>query len=157
MAAWCGVFLADLLLRRRELPAAIEVVRAFPQARFILDHAAKPPIASGFDAEWATRIAELAACPDVWCKVSGLVTEADWQGWTVDHLRPAVHHVRRVFGEDRLMFGSDWPVCLLAADYRAVKAAAEACLAPLSADARTKIFGANAAHAYALSFGDDRC
>ena len=147
----------DLLVRSRELPAAIDVVRAFPHARFVLDHAAKPPIASGFDSEWAARVADLASCPNVWCKVSGLVTEAAWQGWTVEQLQPAVRHVRRVFGEDRLMFGSDWPVCLLAAGYPTVKAAAEACLAPLSAEAGTKIFGANAVSAYALSFGDDKC
>jgi L-fuconolactonase len=142
----------DLLVRSRELPAAIEVARALPQGRFILDHAAKPPIASGFDAEWAARVTELAACPNVWCKVSGLVTEAAWQGWTVKQLRPAVQHARNVFGEDRLMFGSDWPV--LSADYGAVKAAAETCLAPLSDAARARIFGANAVRAYALSLGD---
>lgn len=158
LAAVFGHGLAyDLLVRSRELSAATEVVRTFPQARFILDHAAKPPIASGFDAEWAARVAELAACRNVWCKVSGLVTEAAWQGWTVEQLRPAVDHVRRVFGEDRLMFGSDWPVCLLAANYQAVKAAAESCLAPLSAEAHAKIFGVNAVEAYALSLGDDRC
>ncbi len=144
----------DLLVRSRELPTAIETVRAFPQARFVLDHAAKPPIATGFDAEWAARVADLAGCPNVWCKVSGLVTEAAWQGWTVEQLRPAVEHVHRVFGEDRLMFGSDWPVCLLAADYHTVKTAAEACLATISDAARARIFGANAAKAYALSFGD---
>lgn len=144
----------DLLIRSRELPAAIEVARAFPQGRFILDHAAKPPIVSGFDREWATRVAELAACPNVWCKVSGLVTEAAWQNWTVEQLGPAIRHVRSVFGEDRLIFGSDWPVCLLAADYRAVKAAAEACLAPLTDAAHAKIFGANAVRAYSLPFGD---
>lgn len=144
----------DLLVRSRELPAAIEVVRAFPQGRFILDHAAKPPIASGFDREWAACVTELAACSNVWCKVSGLVTEAAWQNWTIEQLRPAIEHVCTVFGEDRLMFGSDWPVCLLAADYGAVKTAAEACLAPLSDGARTKIFGINATRAYALSFGD---
>jgi L-fuconolactonase len=147
----------DLLVRSRELPAAIEVARAFPRARFILDHAAKPPIAAGFDREWAARIAELAACRNVWCKVSGLVTEAGWQDWTVEQLRPAIRHACAVFGSDRLLFGSDWPVCLLAADYGAVKAVAEACLEPLASAARAKVFGANAVAAYALALGEDRC
>lgn len=141
----------DLLVRSRELPAAIEAVRAFPHGRFVLDHAAKPPIAQGFDRDWASRITQLAALPNVWCKVSGLVTEAAWQDWTVEQLRPAVRHVLEAFGEDRLMYGSDWPVCLLAADYHRVKAAAEACLDGLSASAREKIFGANAVAAYKLS------
>ena len=102
-------------------------------------------------------MAALAACSNVWCKVSGLVTEAAWQGWSVEQLQPAVQHVRTVFGEDRLMFGSDWPVCLLAADYRTVKITAEACLAPMSSAVRARIFGANAIQAYALSLENDRC
>jgi L-fuconolactonase len=141
----------DLLVRSRELPAAIEVVRAFPLGRFVLDHAAKPPIAQGFDRDWASRITQLAACPNVWCKVSGLVTEATWQDWTVEQLRPVIRHVLDAFGEDRLLYGSDWPVCLLAADYSSVKAAAETCLDDLSASAREKIFGTNAVAAYQLS------
>jgi L-fuconolactonase len=141
----------DLLVRSRELPAAIEVVRAFPHGRFVLDHAAKPPIAQGFDRDWASRITQLAACPNVWCKVSGLVTEATWQDWTVEQLRPVIRHVLDAFGEDRLLYGSDWPVCLLAADYSSVKAAAETCLDDLSASAREKIFGTNAVAAYQLS------
>lgn len=134
----------DLLVRTRELPAAIAAARAFPQGRFILDHAAKPPVATGFDTVWAERLAALAACPNVWCKISGLVTEADWQDWDVERLRPFVDHAAKVFGPDRLIFGSDWPVCLLAADYGAVKDAADRLL---PADA----FGANTVSAYRLS------
>jgi len=134
----------DLLVRTRELPAAIAAARAFPQGRFILDHAAKPPVATGFDTVWAERLAALAACPNVWCKISGLVTEAAWQDWDVERLRPFVDHAAKVFGPDRLIFGSDWPVCLLAADYGAVKDAADRLL---PADA----FGANAISAYRLS------
>ncbi len=134
----------DLLVRTRELPAAIAAARAFPAGRFILDHAAKPPIATGFDSVWAERLAALAACPNVWCKISGLVTEADWQDWDVDRLRPFVDHAARVFGPGRLIFGSDWPVCLLAADYGAVKDVADRLL---PADA----FGANTVSAYRLS------
>ncbi|MGQ3071486.1 MAG: amidohydrolase family protein [Ferrovibrionaceae bacterium] len=133
----------DLLVRTRELPAAVAAARALPQGRFILDHAAKPPIATGFDDVWAERLAALADCPNVWCKISGLVTEADWHDWDVDRLRPFVEHAVRLFGPGRLIFGSDWPVCLLAAEYGAVKAAAEALL-PRDA------FGANAVAAYRL-------
>lgn len=133
----------DLLVRSRELPAAIATARALPQGRFVLDHAAKPPIAAGFDPVWAERLAGLAACPNVWCKISGLVTEADWRDWDVARLRPFVDHAAAVFGPDRLIFGSDWPVCLLAADYGAVRQAADALL-PQQA------FGANAIAAYRL-------
>lgn len=134
----------DLLVRTRELPAAIAAARALPQGRFILDHLAKPPIATGFDTVWAERLAGLAACPNVWCKISGLVTEADWQDWDIDRLRPVVEHAATVFGPKRLIFGSDWPVCLLAAEYGAVKQVADALLPPAA-------FGANAIAAYRLS------
>ncbi|WP_315714126.1 MULTISPECIES: amidohydrolase family protein [unclassified Bradyrhizobium] len=140
----------DLLVRTRELPAAIATVRAFPRARFVLDHAAKPPIATGFDQDWADRIAELAACSNVWCKVSGLATEAVWTDWDAERLQPYVTHVARCFGADRLIFGSDWPVCLLAGSYREIKQALERCLTQLGSDIRDKAFGPNAVAAYRL-------
>ncbi|BAM92105.1 conserved hypothetical protein [Bradyrhizobium oligotrophicum S58] len=140
----------DLLVRTRELPAAIATVRAFPKARFVLDHAAKPPIATGFDQAWADRIAELAACDNVWCKVSGLATEAVWTEWDAERLQPYVAHVARCFGEDRLIFGSDWPVCLLAGGYGEIKRALEQCLAQLGPEIRDKAFGRNAIAAYRL-------
>jgi L-fuconolactonase len=145
----------DLLVRTRELPAALETARAFPRGRFVLDHAAKPPIASGITEAWRAGVAQLAGEPNVWCKVSGLVTEADWQGWATDDLLPAVRHVWNTFGENRLMFGSDWPVCLLAADYRRVKTAAEICLQTLGATAKS--WGANAIEAYRLTIGGKTC
>jgi L-fuconolactonase len=141
----------DLLVRTRELPAAIAAARAFPQARFVLDHAAKPPIAQGFSREWADRIAELAACGNVWCKVSGLATEAKWDDWNADRLLPYVQHVAKCFGEDRLIFGSDWPVCLLAGSYGEIKSALEACLSKLGPQVRDKAFGVNAQRAYRLA------
>ncbi|GLH81112.1 amidohydrolase [Bradyrhizobium sp. SSBR45G] len=140
----------DLLVRTRELPATIATVRAFPDGRFVLDHAAKPPIATGFDQAWADRIAELAACGNVWCKVSGLATEAVWTDWDAERLLPYVAHVARCFGEDRLIFGSDWPVCLLAGSYGAIKQALEQCLAGLGLGVRDKAFGPNAMAAYRL-------
>lgn len=141
----------DLLVRTRELPAAIAVARAFPQGRFVLDHAAKPPIAEGFSKAWADRIAELAACGNVWCKISGLATEARWDDWDAERLVPYVQHVATCFGEDRLIFGSDWPVCLLAGEYGQIKAALEECLTKLGPELRDKAFGVNAARAYRLS------
>ncbi|WP_316237583.1 amidohydrolase family protein [Bradyrhizobium sp. SZCCHNR1015] len=140
----------DLLVRTRELPAAIATVRAFPRARFVLDHAAKPPIATGFDQDWADRIAELAACGNVWCKVSGLATEAVWTDWDAERLQPYVTYVARCFGTDRLIFGSDWPVCLLAGGYGEIKQALEQCLMRLGSDIRDKAFGPNAVAAYRL-------
>ena len=141
----------DLLVRTRELPAAIATAKAFPQARFVLDHAAKPPIADGGSAEWSVRIAALAACSNVWCKVSGLATEAKWTDWDAERLFPLVQHVANCFGEDRLIFGSDWPVCLLAGSYGEIKSALEACLAKLGPQAREKAFGVNAKAAYRLA------
>ncbi|MGJ4999416.1 amidohydrolase family protein [Bradyrhizobium sp. HKCCYLS3077] len=140
----------DLLVRTRELPSAIAAARACPQGRFVLDHCAKPPIATGFDQVWADRIAELAACQNVWCKVSGLATEAVWTDWDAERLFPYVQHVARCFGADRLIFGSDWPVCLLAGRYGVVKTALEHCLTQLGSETRDKAFGPNAAAAYRL-------
>ncbi len=141
----------DLLVRTRELPAAIAAARAFPSARFVLDHAAKPTIATGFDQNWADRVAELAACGNVWCKISGLATEAVWTDWDAERLLPYVAHVARCFGADRLIFGSDWPVCLLAGSYGAVKQALEHCLTQLDPHIRDKIFGQNATVVYRLA------
>jgi L-fucono-1,5-lactonase len=142
----------DLLVRTRELLAAIATAQAFPQARFVLDHAAKPPIADGFNREWADRIAALAACGNVWCKISGLATEARWNDWDAERLFPYVEHAAKCFGEDRLIFGSDWPVCLLAGSYGEIKGALEECLARLGPHVREKAFGANARQAYRLPF-----
>ena len=140
----------DFLVRTRELPAAIATAQAFPQARFILDHAAKPPIADGFSREWAELLAALAASGNVWCKISGLATEARWDDWDAQRLLPFVAHAAECFGEDRLIFGSDWPVCLLAGSYGATKGALEACLTELGPQLRDKVFGANARRAYLL-------
>ncbi|WP_027542340.1 amidohydrolase [Bradyrhizobium sp. WSM2254] len=141
----------DFLVRTRELPAAIATAQAFPNARFVLDHAAKPPIASGGSAEWADRIKALAACGNVWCKISGLATEAKWHDWDAERLFPFVQHAANCFGEDRLIFGSDWPVCLLAGSYSEIKGALEACLAKLGSSVREKAFGVNAKAAYRLA------
>lgn len=141
----------DFLVRTRELPSAVATAQAFPQARFVLDHAAKPPIADGGSDEWTDRIAALAACGNVWCKISGLATEAVWNDWDAARLFPFVAHAANCFGEDRLIFGSDWPVCLLAGSYGEIKGALEACLARLGPGVREKAFGVNAKAAYRLA------
>ena len=143
----------DFLVRTRELPAAIATAQAFPQARFVLDHAAKPPIADGGSNEWSDRIAALAASGNVWCKVSGLATEAVWSDWNAQRLFPFVAHAATCFGEDRLIFGSDWPVCLLAGSYGEIKSALETCLMKLGPQVREKAFGVNAKAAYRLAVG----
>jgi L-fuconolactonase len=144
----------DLLLRTRELPAAIALIRALPDARFVVDHLAKPPIRDGPAAisRWATAFRPLGELPNVAAKVSGLVTEADWTTWTVADLIPPVRLAADVLGPDRLLFGSDWPVSLLAADYRSVAEAAAAALeaAGLSAAERDAVFGPNAIAWYRL-------
>ena len=108
----------DLLVRSRELPAALETVRRQKDTSFVIDHAAKPRIAGGsWDGEWEERLAPFSDEPNVFCKLSGLVTEARWKSWTVEDLEPYVRRVVGWFGPERCMFGSDWPVCLLAASY----------------------------------------
>ncbi|QFZ20937.1 amidohydrolase family protein [Saccharothrix syringae] len=140
----------DLLVLVHQLPAAIEVVRALPGATFVLDHLAKPPIAAGGREPWESRIRELAAEPNVACKLSGMVTEADHAGWTAADLRPYADVVLDAFGPSRVMFGSDWPVCLLAGSYREVVAAAEELTAGLTAAERDEVFGGTAARVYRL-------
>jgi L-fuconolactonase len=140
----------DLLVRTRELPAAIDVAAALPGLRFVLDHAAKPPIASRAVEPWAGLIRRLASLQNVSCKLSGLVTEADWATWKPDHLRPYVETVLEAFGPARLMFGSDWPVCLLAASYERVVETATDLTRELTAPERARVFGGTAIEAYGL-------
>jgi L-fuconolactonase len=140
----------DLLTLPHQLPAAIETVRALPQVTFVLDHLSKPPIASGALEPWASRISELAGSPNVFCKLSGMVTEADPTGWKVADLRPYAETALEAFGPERVMFGSDWPVCLLAATYAEVVAAAEELCGGLSAAEQEMVFGGVARRAYGL-------
>ena len=108
----------DLLVRTRELPAAHEAATRHPELRFVIDHAGKPRIADGpRDAEWEGAMEPMAALPNVTCKLSGLVTEAGWETWTQEQLDPYIRRVLDWFGAERCLFGSDWPVCLLAASY----------------------------------------
>lgn len=137
----------DLLVRTRELPAAIAAVAACPTGRFVLDHVAKPPLAHGWSADWAEGVAALARLPNVWCKLSGLVTEARWDHWTTADLEPAASFAFQEFGPERVMFGGDWPVCLLASDYGRWLAAARELTPPAAHDA---VFGGTARAVYGL-------
>ena len=140
----------DLLTVPHQLPAAIEVVRAMPELTFVLDHLSKPPIASGETEPWAARIRELAAEQNVYCKLSGMVTEADHAGWRTADLSPYADIVLDAFGPARVMFGSDWPVCLLAASYAQVCEAADQLTAHLGAGECADVFGGTAVRAYRL-------
>jgi L-fuconolactonase len=142
----------DLLVRERELPAARAVARRLPELTLVVDHLAKPRIRDGAVEPWAGELAALARQSNVACKVSGLVTEADWDAWTPGQLVPYVHHAAEVFGPDRLLFGSDWPVCLLAAGYAEVVEATVEALdrAGLGPAERDGVLGANARRLYRL-------
>jgi L-fuconolactonase len=140
----------DLLTLPHQLPAAVDTVRSLPELTFVLDHLSKPLIASGQLEPWAAQVRELAAEPNVFCKLSGMVTEAG-PGWAVQSLQPYAETVLDAFGPRRVMFGSDWPVCLLTASYAEVAAAADELTAGLSADERADVFDRTAARAYGLA------
>jgi L-fuconolactonase len=140
----------DLLIRTRELHAATDAAAALPNLRFVLDHAAKPPIESHEMEPWGARLARLAALDNVTCKLSGLVTEASWTSWSSADLRPYVENVLERFGPERVMFGSDWPVCLLAATYGRVVETAKDLTSELTTAERTRILGATALETYRL-------
>ncbi len=140
----------DLLAWTHQLTTALEAVRAAPDLLFVVDHLAKPDIACRVLQPWATRLSALAAEPNVLAKVSGLVTEAQWSRWTAVDLRPYVDVAVEAFGPDRLMGGSDWPVCLLAADYDHVLATAVELLDECSAVERDQVFGGTATRVYRL-------
>lgn len=110
-------FSCDICVRHQQLAATAELVRQCPEVRFVLDHLGKPDIKRATLDPWRAQLEQLAAYPNAWCKLSGLVTEADHQHWTVEHLRPYVAHALAVFGPERVMFGGDWPVLLQAASY----------------------------------------
>jgi L-fuconolactonase len=140
----------DLVILPHQLPAATATAAALPELTFVLDHLGKPPVASGALEPWATDLRALAALPNTVCKLSGLVTEADWHDWSVDGLRPYADTVLEAFGPDRLMFGSDWPVCTLAAGYRQVLDTARELTAALDPDESAAVFGGTAVRVYGL-------
>ncbi|MEO3752040.1 amidohydrolase family protein [Streptomyces sp. B6B3] len=140
----------DVLVRAHQLPAAVRAAELRPETTFVLDHLGKPEIAAGEHDAWAADLARLAALPNTACKLSGLVTEADWQGWTVADLRPYAETALDAFGPERVMFGSDWPVCRLAASYGEVVGAARELTGRLDPAERAEVFAGTARRVYRL-------
>ncbi|GAB4566077.1 MAG: amidohydrolase family protein [Anaerolineae bacterium] len=140
----------DILIFPRHLTAAIELVQQFPDQPFVLDHIAKPFIKAKVMEPWASQIRHLARYPNVYCKVSGMVTEADWAYWEIDDFRPYLDVVFEAFGAQRIMFGSDWPVCTVAASYCQVADIVHDYTRSLSPDEREAVWGGTAERFYGL-------
>lgn len=141
----------DILIYPDQLGYARELVAAFPDQPFIIDHCAKPHIRDRYiTEEWKDAMRAIAAYGNVYCKISGLVTEADWRGWKPEHIRPYMDTVVEAFGTSRIVYGSDWPVCLVAASYERVYELVRDYFAPFSADEQAAFFGGNATKFYHL-------
>lgn len=140
----------DILIFHRQLPAAIDLANRFPNQAFVLDHIAKPDIKSGDIQSWKKNIAELAKAENVMCKISGMVTEANWKTWTADDLKPYLDVVFENFTPNRLLFGSDWPVCLVAAEYDLVVKTLEDYMTQLPIEQQKMIWSGNAKKFYKL-------
>ena len=143
-------FTYDILIYPKQLPAAIELVSRFPEQRFVVDHLAKPLIKAGSREPWAGHMRAIAQNRNVFCKVSGMVTEADWLGWKPEDMRPYLDVVFEAFGPERVMFGSDWPMCLLAASYTRLKQLVENYIQTLPAADQENVFGGSATRFYGL-------
>lgn len=141
----------DILIYTKHLPLAAEFVEHFPRQRFVLDHLAKPPIKSGNIDSWAHGIRRLAEFPNVFCKLSGLVTEADWQHWEPVQIIPFLDVAFESFGPQRLMIGSDWPVCLVAASYSRTVQVVKNYLLSQKPENRDSVLGGNAQRFWRLT------
>jgi L-fuconolactonase len=143
-------FTFDLLIHPDQLPYALQLVRTFPEQPFVIDHLAKPAIREGEMEEWEKGIFNISRMENVYCKVSGMVTEAHWKSWTNKTFIPYLDAVVESFGTDRILFGSDWPVCLLAGKYKEVLNIAEDYFSDYSLSEKERIFGGNAVAFYSL-------
>jgi L-fuconolactonase len=140
----------DILIFPHQLGATLEFVKRFPHQKFVIDHIAKPYIKDGFYEGWALLMKEIAKQENVHCKVSGMITEADYKSWKAEQLHPYMYLVLEAFGTERLMYGSDWPVCLVAGNYRQVKDVVSDFIKSLSTTEQTAIMGQNAIEFYNL-------
>jgi L-fuconolactonase len=140
----------DILVFERQLPAAVEFARTFPNQAFVLDHIAKPLIEKGEIKNWEKYIRQLGECKNVYCKLSGMVTEADWQNWKAANFIPYLKVVFEAFGTERLMIGSDWPVCLLAGNYQQVMQLVTGFIAEYTEKEQAAMLGGNACKFYQL-------
>jgi L-fuconolactonase len=143
-------FAYDILIYPHQLEAALRLVEQFPQQRFVVDHVAKPYIRDGKIDEWKTGMEQIAQHSNVYCKISGMVTEADWKNWTAEQLRPYFDVVVNSFGIDRIMYGSDWPVCLVASSYRRWLQTVKDYFGSYSEEDQKKVFSSNATKFYNL-------
>lgn len=141
----------DLLVSKEQLPYAVELVKAFPEQRFVLDHLAKPDIKSGILSPWQEALESLAAQPNAYCKLSGIATEADWANWTPSDFTSYLNIAIEAFGAERLMFGSDWPVSNLAASYSDVYGLIKSHIHSLSVSDQQMILGGTCAAFYQIS------
>lgn len=142
---------SDLCCNFRQLGPTVELVRQCPETQFILDHIAKPNVRGEEMEPWASQISDLASLPNVVCKVSGVLTEADHDNWSIDEVRPYVEHVLAAFGEDRVVFGSDWPVLTQAASYRTWVETLDALTADWSDSAKAKLWRENGRRFYRIA------
>ena len=144
-------FTYDILIFPHQLGAALELVRLFPNQQFVIDHMAKPYIKDAYFDGWAALMKAIGKYENVYCKVSGIITEADYQNWTYEQIVPYLDVVFEAFGAKRTMFGSDWPVCLVAGSYAQVKGIVERYTAGWSAEDQAQVFGLNGAAFYHLT------
>ncbi|GGD61058.1 amidohydrolase [Emticicia aquatilis] len=144
-------FTYDVLIFPKHLATAQKFVAQFPDQPFVLDHIAKPYIKAGLIDEWERDIKALSKFENLQCKVSGIITEADWENWTYEQIKPYLEVVFDAFGTGRIMFGSDWPVCLVAGEYSQVKEIIDTYTKDFSASEKAKVFGENAAKFYEIS------
>ena len=143
-------FAYDILIFPDQLKYTSEFVAAFPDQPFVIDHLAKPNIKAGEIDEWAKEMRAVAAHENVYCKVSGMVTEADWKNWKKEDFKPYLDVIVEAFGTKRIMFGSDWPVCLVAASYKEMMSIVNEYFSSFSANEQALIFGGNATSFYKL-------
>ena len=140
----------DILIFPHQLGAALELVRRFPKQKFVIDHIAKPYIKDGFYDGWAALMKAIGKYPNAYCKLSGMTTEADYKNWTTEQIEPYMQLVLDAFGASRILFGSDWPVCLVAGNYTKTKELVTNFIAKLSSEEQNAIMGGNAIKFYNL-------
>jgi L-fuconolactonase len=143
-------FTYDLLIRHHQLDEALKFVQSLKGVKIVVDHIAKPSIITGEKTHWELNMASLASFPNVYCKVSGMVTEGDWDNWKKEDFHPFLDEVLEIFGPDRMIYGSDWPVCLLAASYEEQLQIVQEYISKLSESEQEKIMGGNCIKFYNL-------
>lgn len=143
-------FTYDILIFPHQLGAALELVRRFPNQKFVIDHIAKPYIKDGFYDGWASLMKAISEYQNIYCKLSGMTTEADYNNWTPEQIKPYMQLVLEAFGTDRILFGSDWPVCLVAGNYTKTKELITNFIAKLNSEEQAAIMGGNAVQFYNL-------